>query len=66
NEAGVVYVKNEAERVFTKEIFMGGNVEGYVIIESGLEGNEDIVVGGGRRLEEGQKITVIESQNMKK
>lgn len=66
NEAGVVYVKNEAERVFTKEIFMGGNVEGYVIIESGLEGSEDIVVGGGRRLEEGQKITVIESQNMKK
>jgi RND family efflux transporter MFP subunit len=66
NEAGVVYVKNEAERVFTKEIFMGGNVEGYVIIESGLEGNEDIVVGGGRRLEEGQKVTVVESQDLKK
>ncbi|HQM85605.1 MAG TPA: efflux RND transporter periplasmic adaptor subunit [bacterium] len=66
NEAGVVYVKNEAERVFTKEIFMGGNVEGYVIIESGLDGKEDIVVGGGRRLEEGQKVTVIESQDLKK
>jgi len=59
-------VKNEAERVFTKEIFMGGNVEGYVIIESGLDGKEDIVVGGGRRLEEGQKVTVIESQDLKK
>ena len=59
-------MKNEAERVFTKEIFMGGNVEGYVIIESGLDGKEDIVVGGGRRLEEGQKVTVIESQDLKK
>ncbi|HSW60541.1 MAG TPA: efflux RND transporter periplasmic adaptor subunit, partial [bacterium] len=66
NEAGIVYVKNEAERVFTKEIFMGGNIEGYIIVEKGLEGNEDIVVGGGRRLEEGQKITVIESQDLNK
>jgi RND family efflux transporter MFP subunit len=66
NEAGIVYVKNEADRVFIKEIFMGGNVEGYVIIESGLDGTEDIVVGGGRRLEEGQKVTVVESQDLKK
>jgi RND family efflux transporter MFP subunit len=66
NEAGIVYVKNEADRVFTKEIFMGGNIEGYIIVEKGLEGNEDIVVGGGRRLEEGQKITVIESQDLNK
>lgn len=63
NEAGIVYVKNEADRVFTKNIFMGGSIDGYVIIEKGLDGSEDIVVGGGRRLEEGQKVTVIESKN---
>lgn len=63
NESGIVYVKNEADRVFTKDIFMGGSIDGFVIIEKGLEGNEDIVVGGGRRLEEGQKVTVVESQN---
>jgi membrane fusion protein (multidrug efflux system) len=59
SEAGIVYVKNEADRVFTKEIFIGGSVDGYSIIEKGLDGNEDIVVGGGRRLEEGQKVNVI-------
>lgn len=59
NEAGIVYVKNEADRVFIKEVFIGGSVDGYSIIEKGLEGNEDIVVGGGRRLEEGQKVNVI-------
>ncbi len=59
SEAGIVYVKNEADRVFTKEVFISGAIEGYSIIEKGLEGNEDIVVGGGRRLEEGQKVNVI-------
>ena len=66
NEAGVVYVKNEADRVFTKEISLGGSVDGYSIVERGLDGTEDIVVGGGRRLEEGQKVTVVEAQNLKK
>ncbi len=60
NESGVVYVKNEADRVFTTEIILGGHIDGYSIITSGLEGGEDIVVGGGRRLEEGQKVTVVE------
>jgi len=59
NEAGIVYVKNGEDRVFTKEIFMGDAVEGYTIVEKGLEGNEEIVVGGGRRLEEGQKVKVV-------
>lgn len=59
NEAGIVYIKNEADRVFIKEVFLGGSAEGYSIIEKGLDGNEDIVVGGGRRLEEGQKVNVI-------
>ena len=62
NEAGIVYVKNEADRVFAKEVFMGGSVEGYSIIEKGLDGNEDVVVGGGRRLEEGQKVAVISDE----
>ncbi|HOW52731.1 MAG TPA: efflux RND transporter periplasmic adaptor subunit [bacterium] len=66
NEAGIVYVKNGEDRVFTKEIFMGGTVEGYTIVEKGLAGNEDIVVGGGRRLEEGQKVTVIAPQELQK
>lgn len=66
NEAGVVYVKNEADRVFTKEISLGGSVDGYSIIERGLDGTEDIVVGGGRRLEEGQKVTVVETEDLKK
>ncbi|HPM46137.1 MAG TPA: efflux RND transporter periplasmic adaptor subunit [bacterium] len=59
NEAGIIYAKNEADRVFTKEVFIGGSVEGYSIIEKGLDGSEDVVVGGGRRLEEGQKVNVI-------
>jgi len=59
NEAGIVYVKDADDRVFTKEIFMGGAVEGYTIVEKGLDGAEDIVVGGGRRLEEGQKVRVV-------
>lgn len=62
NEAGIVYVKNEADRVFAKEVFIGGSVEGYSIIEKGLDGNEDVVVGGGRRLEEGQKVAVISDE----
>ncbi|MGI6395064.1 MAG: efflux RND transporter periplasmic adaptor subunit [bacterium] len=65
NEAGIVYIKNEADRVFTKDINMGDNIEGFVVVESGLKGDEDIVVGGGRRLEEGQKVTVIESPEVK-
>ncbi len=60
NESGIVYYKNEADRVFTKEILLGGNVDGYSIVTRGLDGDEDIVVGGGRRLEEGQKVTVVE------
>jgi len=63
NEAGIVYVKNADDRVFTKEIFLGGLVDGYVIIERGLDGTEDIVVGGGRRLENGQRVTVVSSFN---
>lgn len=59
NEAGIVYVKDAEDRVFTREISMGGAVEGYTIVEKGIEGNEDIVVGGGRRLEEGQKVKVV-------
>ncbi len=66
NEAGIVYVKNSEDRVFTKEIFMGGTVDGYTILEKGLDGTEDIVVGGGRRLEEGQKVTVIAPQELQK
>jgi hypothetical protein len=46
-------------------VILGGNVDGYSIITSGIEGNEDIVVGGGRRLEEGQKVTVIETLDPK-
>lgn len=61
NEAGIVYVKNGEDRVFVKEIHMGGAVEGYTIVEKGLDGTEDIVVGGGRRLEEGQKVKVIDA-----
>lgn len=62
NEAGIIYAKNEADRVFTKEVFIGGSVEGYSIIEKGLDGSEDVVVGGGRRLEEGQKVAVISDE----
>lgn len=61
NEVGIVYVKTEENRVYTKNIVMGGSVEGYSIVKSGLEGNEEVVVGGGRRLEDGQRVTVIES-----
>ena len=61
NEAGLIYVKNEADRVFTKDIVLGGTSEGFSIIKSGLDGNEEIVVGGGRRLEEGQKVKVVET-----
>lgn len=65
NEAGLIYVKNEAERVFTKEIVLGGTTDGFSIIKSGLEGNEEIVIGGGRRLEEGQKVKVVETIQVK-
>ena len=61
NEVGTVYYKTDENKVYSKNITMGGSVEGYAIIKSGLEGNEDIVVGGGRQLEEGQAVTVIEN-----
>lgn len=61
NEVGVVYVKTKENTVYTKEIVMGGSVEGFSIVKSGLDGSEEIVVGGGRRLEEGQQVTVIQS-----
>lgn len=66
NEAGLIYVKNEADRVFTKEIVLGGTTDGFSIIKSGLDGNEEIVIGGGRRLEEGQKVKVVETIQVKK
>ena len=62
NEVGTVYVKNEENKVFSKNVTLGGSVEGYSIIKSGLEGNEEIVVGGGRQLEEGQTVTVVETR----
>ena len=65
NEAGLIYIKNEADRVFTKEIVMGGTADGYSIIKIGLDGNEEIVIGGGRRLEEGQKVKVVETIQVK-
>jgi len=65
NEAGLIYIKNEADRVFTKEIFLGGTTDGFSIIKSGLDGKEEIVIGGGRRLEEGQKVKVIETIQVK-
>ena len=61
NEVGTVYYKTDENKVYSKNITMGGSVEGYAIIKSGLEGNENIVVGGGRQLEEGQAVTVIEN-----
>jgi len=65
NEAGLIYIKNEADRVFTKEVVLGGTADGFSIIKSGLEGNEEIVIGGGRRLEEGQKVKVVETVKVK-
>ncbi len=63
NEVGTVYYKTEDNKVYSKNVTMGGSVEGYSIIRNGLEGNEEIVVGGGRQLEEGQAVTVIENRN---
>ncbi|MBO4441814.1 efflux RND transporter periplasmic adaptor subunit [bacterium] len=63
NEVGTVYYKTADNKVFSKNITMGGSVEGYSIIRNGLEGDEEIVVGGGRQLEEGQSVTVIEARN---
>ena len=65
NEAGLVYVKNEADRVFTKKVVLGGTTNGFSIIKSGLDGKEEIVVGGGRRLEEGQKVKVVKTVKVK-
>ena len=62
NEVGTVYYKTAENKVYSKNITMGGSVEGYAIIKSGLEGDEEIVVGGGRQLEEGQAVTVIENR----
>ena len=63
NEVGTVYYKTAENKVFSKDITMGGSVEGFAIIRNGLEGDEEIVVGGGRQLEEGQAVTVIETRN---
>ena len=62
NEVGTVYYKTADNKVYSKNVTLGGSVEGYSIIRSGLDGNEDIVVGGGRQLEEGQAVTVVETQ----
>lgn len=63
NEVGTIYVKTAENKVFSKNVTMGGSVEGFSIIRNGLDGNEEIVVGGGRQLEEGQAVTVIETRN---
>ena len=63
NEVGTVYVKNEEDKVFSKNVTLGGSVEGYSIIKNGLDGNEEIVVGGGRQLEEGQAVKVVETRD---
>lgn len=62
NEVGTVYVKTSEDKVFSKNVTMGGSVEGFSIIRNGLDGNEEIVVGGGRQLEEGQAVQVIETR----
>ncbi|MBP5202177.1 efflux RND transporter periplasmic adaptor subunit [bacterium] len=63
NEVGTVYYKTDDNKVYSKNVTMGGSVEGFSIIRNGLDGNEEIVVGGGRQLEEGQTVTVIETRN---
>ncbi|MBR4489844.1 efflux RND transporter periplasmic adaptor subunit [bacterium] len=63
NEVGTVYYKTDDNKVYSKDVTMGGSVEGFSIIRNGLDGNEEIVVGGGRQLEEGQSVTVIENRN---
>jgi len=62
NEVGTVYYKTNENKVYSKNVTMGGSIEGFSIIKSGLDGNEEIVVGGGRQLEEGQSVTVIETR----
>jgi len=62
NEVGTVYCKTSENKVYSKNVTMGGSIEGFSIIRSGLDGNEEIVVGGGRQLEEGQSVTVIETR----
>ena len=62
NEVGTVYYKTDDNKVYSKNVTMGGSIEGFSIIRSGLDGNEEIVVGGGRQLEEGQSVTVIETR----
>jgi multidrug efflux pump subunit AcrA (membrane-fusion protein) len=59
NEAGQVFVLNKDHTVHGVTVVMGDTFNGMTVVAKGLKGDETIVVGGGSRLEDGQKVQVV-------
>jgi len=62
NESGIAYVLDSDNRIATVEIIMGGSSRGYALILSGLEESQRVVLAGGIRFENGQKVTPVEQE----
>ncbi len=58
NETGLVYVVKDDKTVYTTDVVIGETIDGYTIIKDGVSENMTVVIGGGRRLEEGQSVRV--------
>ena len=59
-----VYVKgNNAEGAYAKKVFVetGESYEGEIIITTGLQGNEELIIDGARGLANNELIKIIES-----
>lgn len=59
NESGQVFVMDSNQTVHPIEVLMGDTFDGMTVITKGLKGKETVVVGGGTRLEDGQKVEVV-------
>ncbi|MEL6945817.1 MAG: efflux RND transporter periplasmic adaptor subunit, partial [Bacteroidota bacterium] len=64
----VLIQEQGAESAIAKKVYvtMGDSYEGNVVIESGLQGGENIIVKGSRSVDDGQGIEVQEEQMAKK
>lgn len=58
NETGLVYIVKPDKTVYTTDVVIGETLDGYTVIKEGVSENMTVVIGGGRRLEEGQTVRV--------
>ena len=62
NESGIAYLLDSDNRITTVQIIMGGSEDGHAIIISGLKEGQTVVLAGGIRFEDGQKVSPVEQE----